>query len=208
MIVSILGTDVNLLAQFWGFIMLIFIIISYQVHDTKYFIYMSIAFAFCALESLTLGSISNFICCLVSICRNIAVLYYRKKNADVPNLVTVALIVPVIIIAIWVVWVGSPWHQLMPPILAMSLTLLAVQKSIFWLKFGSIFIELGFLIFDIFIGAYVGVLRQGIVVTSVIVGLVRYISALKQGKATDHYNYFDNHNKAAALSAKNNTSDT
>lgn len=202
MVVSIFGADVNLLAQFWGFIMLIFIIISYQVHDTKYFIYMSVAFAFCALESLTLGSVSNFICCLVSICRNIAVLYYRKQNTDVPNAVTALLIIPVVIIGIWVIFTGNPWHQLMPPILAISLTLLAVQKSIFWLKFGSIFIELGFLIFDIFIGAYVGVIRQGIVVVSVVIGLIRYISALKHGTVKDYRNFFDNHNKILAVAEK------
>ena len=191
MIVTIFNTEVNLLAQFFGFIMLIFVIISYQMKDNKYYVYMSVAFALCALESITLGSVSNFICCLVSICRNMTVLYFRRRDRDVPNWATVALILPIAATGVYAA-LHWPWYQLMPPILIITLTLLAVQRSIFVLKFGSIFIELGLLVFNLFIGAYVGVLRQAIATTSVVVGLVSYIRALRRGEVQDHLPIINN----------------
>lgn len=197
MTVTIFNTEVNLLAQFFGFIMLIFVIISYQMKDNKYYIYMSVAFALCALESITLGSVSNFICCLVSICRNLAVLHFRKLDREVPKWVTIALILPIAATGVYAA-INWPWYQLMPPILIITLTLLAVQRSIFVLKFGSIFIELGLLVFNLFIGAYVGVLRQAIATASVIIGLVSYVRALRHGEVQDHLQI---------LNAKNSASD-
>ncbi len=185
MIVTLFGVEVNLLAQLFGLIMLIFIVISYNVHDNKYFIFMTVAFSFCALESITLGSITNFICCLVSIARSLSVLYYRKRDLDIPKWLPVVLIVPIFAIGVWAVVTDNPWYQLMPPVLIITLTILTMQKSMFILKTGSIFIEAGLMVFNFFIGAYVGVIRQAIAVISVIVGLIRYHRALQKGEAFD-----------------------
>lgn len=202
MIVTIFGIEVNLLAQFFGFIMLIFIVMSYNVHDNKYFIYMTVAFFFCALESITLGSITNFICCLVSIARSLSVLYYRKRDMDIPKWLPIILILPIFSIGVWAVVTKCPWYQLMPPVLIITLTILTIQKSMFVLKTGSIFIESGLMVFNFFIGAYVGVIRQLIAVISVIVGLIRYSRSLKKGEATDHLNVFNNHEIAAKVKSE------
>lgn len=202
MIVTIFGIEVNLLAQLFGFIMLIFIVMSYNVHDNKYFIYMTVAFFFCALESITLGSITNFICCLVSIARSLSVLYYRKRDMDIPKWLPIILILPIFSIGVWAVVTECPWYQLMPPVLIITLTILTIQKSMFVLKTGSIFIESGLMVFNFFIGAYVGVIRQLIAVISVIVGLIRYSRSLKKGEATDHLNVFNNHETAAKVKSE------
>ena len=201
MTVTIFNTEVNLLAQLFGFIMLIFIVISYNVHDNKYFVFMTFAFFFCALESITLGSITNFICCLVSIFRSLSVLHYRKHDRDIPKWLPIALILPIFTIGVWAAVTDNPWYQLMPPVLIIALTILTLQKSIFVLKTGSIFIESGLMVFNFFIGAYVGVIRQLIAVISVIIGLIRYSKALKIGEASDYLNVFDNHQKSAANSS-------
>lgn len=205
MTLTIFNTEVNLLAQLFGLIMLIFIVMSYNVHDNKYFVYMTVAFFFCALESITLGSITNFICCLVSIARSLSVLHYRKHNLDIPKWLPVVLILPIFAIGVWAAVTKCPWYQLMPPILIITLTILTMQKSMFVLKSGSIFIESGLMVFNFFIGAYVGVIRQLIAVISVIVGLVRYSKALKTGEATDHLNIFNNHESAAENIKKNSS---
>ena len=172
MVVTVLGIEINILAQIFGIFMLIFLVLSYQKGRKGYLIYLSIAYFFCAIESFILLAYSNVVCCVVSTIRNLTVLSYMKKGKEVPVKWTLLFLIPIVAVGIWSL-VVSPWYNIFPPMLVIIHTFLTVQPKVMVLKVGCVFVELGYLIFDIFIGAYIGVIRQIFTIISVITGIIK-----------------------------------
>lgn len=181
MTVTILGLEVNILAQIFGFFMMIFLIMCYQFKGEKLLIFMAIAYAFCLGEAITLNAVSNIVCTSVSIIRNVVIVLYMRKDKKVPLWLTLLMLMPIIAVLVYSL-VALPWYECLPPIFVITFSIFAAINNTALIKVGSIFLESGYLIFDIFIGAYVGVIRQAIAVTATIVGSVRYLKGKDKEK--------------------------
>ena len=178
MTVIIWGVEVNIVAQIFGFLMMLFLIASYQFKGVKLLLLMAVAYCFCFLEAFFLGVISNMICAFVSIVRNVILAWLFSKDKKSPVWLTAVLLMPIIAVLIYSI-MFSPWYESMPPILVITFSVVASFKNEKLLKGACIGIESGYLIFDIFIGAYVGVIRQVISVISAIFGFIRYVKGAK-----------------------------
>ena len=180
--VEILGLKVNLLAQFFGLLFLIFLVICYQKDKKGFLIYLSIAYVFCAVESALLYAYTNVACAVLCIIRNVAVLLYLRKGKELPKVLTAVFIIGILAIGVWAVFTGN-WYDILPPALVMAHTLLTIQPKVFLLKTGSIFVEAGYLVFNLFIGSYIGVVRQIFAVSAAVIGVIKYKKTAKKAIA-------------------------
>lgn len=64
-------------------------------------------------------------------------------------------------------------------------TLCSLSKNYFVLKVGALVLESGNLFYNASVGAYIGILRQVVLVISVIVSTIAYASALRRQKSAD-----------------------
>ncbi len=181
MTVTILGLEVNVLAQVFGFFMMIFLIMSYQFKGEKLLVFMAIAYVFCLGEAITLHAVSNIVCTSVSIIRNLVIVWYMRKDKKVPTFITIVMLLPIVAVLIYSI-VQLPWYECLPPIFVITFSILASTNNNAVIKIGSVFLESGYLVFDLFIGAYVGVIRQVIAVVAVIVGVIRYFKVRDKEK--------------------------
>ena len=171
--VNILGLEVNLLAQLIDLFALVSLIFSYRGDRRKYLLFYSCASVFFCAEFYVLGVISNVFCNLLTIVRNMIVLYCIKKGTEPPKMMGILFMIPVLVIGVYYAILGDIVNVI-PTVLTMGITYVSVQKNLAVLKIGSTLIELGFMIFNLFVGAYLGAGRQIFVVTTCIIAVVKY----------------------------------
>ena len=87
------------------------------------------------------------------------------------------LLIPIVAVLIYSI-MYLPWYESMPPLLVITFSIVASLKREKLLKGVCIGIESGYFIFDLFIGAYIGVIRQVISIISATVGFVRHIKGV------------------------------
>ena len=183
MIVEILGVEVNLLAQIIDLLAVAILILSYQGGRRKYLLFSSLASAFFCAESVVLFAYPNVVCNSVTIIRNLSIAYCDKKGRKFPNYGIVLILIPIVAVGIYSLVLGD-YMSLLPSSAALIFTYISLQKNIYMLKIGALIAELCYLVYNFYIGAYVGVIRQVVVVGSVIVALVNVIklNKVKGGK--------------------------
>ena len=183
MIIEILGVEVNLLAQIIDLLAVAILILSYQGGRRKYLLFSSLASAFFCAESVVLFAYPNVVCNLVTIVRNLSILYCDKRKIKFPVYAVILTLIPIIAVGIYMFLLGD-YMSVLPSIAALLFTYISLQKNIYMLKIGALIAELCYLVYNFYIGAYVGVIRQVVVVGSVIVALVNVIklNKVKGGK--------------------------
>ncbi len=185
MTVIIFGAEVNILAQIIDLMAVFILILSYQGGKRKYLLLSSVSSVFFCAESLVLSAYSNVVCNIVTIIRNLAIAYCDKKKIKFPLFAIILSVVPIAALFVYMIILGD-FLSALPPVIALIFTYISLQKNIYILKIGALIAECGYLVYNFYIGAYVGGIRQIIVVTSVVVALVNLIKLNKKGDKNEN----------------------
>lgn len=181
--VTIWGLEVNLAAQAFGAATLIFTVLGYLSKGEKYFKLTLFGCLFCLFESLALKAYSAAACSAIMLTRNIFILQYIKNNKTPTVFFTAMTVIAFAAAGAVCMCFEKTILSAVPPVLSVADTLLSVRKNPLVLKIGLLFISSGYLAFNFYIGAYVGVLRQAIVFTASVAGLIKYIKEIKKSAA-------------------------
>lgn len=177
--VEVFGVQVNLFAQIFGFAMLVFIALGYITRDRVYFI-LTLAGSFCCvMESIVLKVWSSAFAAAMVCVRNVFILEYGKKNRKVPSVICWTIIAAVGLCGIISTVIEKNLWSMVPPALTVADSFFATLRPQKELKIALIPIAFGYIIFNFYAGAYVGVIRQIIAFIAGIIGLIRYNKYLK-----------------------------
>ena len=110
------------------------------------------------------------------------ILFLRRYGREMPAWVAVCLLVPVWIIC---AFGFGAWYTYLPPALQTVYTFCALSKNYYCLKGGALVLEGGNLFYNASVGAYVGILRQVVLVTSVIVSTIVYFVHSRRERAAN-----------------------
>ena len=185
MYIGLFGLTVNLPAQIVGLIGLIMIAVSYQFAKVRYLVWSTAAMAFFLAESCILYADSDTVTGIVinatAIVRNIAMIFWAlKKGRELPPVLAAAFLAPMW--AVCAFYFGA-WYTYLPPVLQTVYTFCAVSKNYFVLKTGALILESGIFFYNASVGAYIGAVRQIVLVTSVVASIVRAAAVSRKAKA-------------------------
>lgn len=178
---TVFGLEINILAQVFDIIALMLTVISYQGSKAKYLVFYSAATVLFSAEAFVLGAYTGVICNTVSIIRNMTILFYLKKDRELPKLLVWIFMIPFAIIAVIYV-IKLDIVSAAPAAFCLTMSIATACKSEGTLKTASVFVESGYAVYSFAIGAYVGVIRQIFAVGSAIVGTVRYYKGKQRKK--------------------------
>lgn len=185
--VEIFGVTVNLYAQIVGTVGLVVIVWSYQLKKTAYLALSTLAMAIFLAESCLLyadaDTFTGIVLNAAAIVRNLLMLLWRARfGRELPAPIALCLLA-----VVWGVCAFrlTAWYTFLPPALQTVYTLCSLSKNYFVLKVGALVLESGNLFYNASVGAYIGILRQVVLVISVIVSTIAYASALRRQKSAD-----------------------
>ena len=190
--VEVFGVQVSLYAQIVGAVGMVILVWSYQLGKTKYLIVSSVAMAVFLAESCLLyadaDTFTGIVLNAAAIVRNLLMLFWEKRfRRELPAWTAILLLA-----VVWAVCAPrlGAWYTYLPPVLQTVYTLCALPKNYFCLKAGALVLESGNLFYNASVGAYIGVLRQIVLVCSVIVSTAVYTVRLQKKKREDAHNVF------------------
>lgn len=174
--IQIFGVTVNLYAQIVGTAGLIVIVWAYQLKKTAFLSLSSAAMAIFLAESCILyadaDTFTGIVLNAAAIVRNLLMLFFlRRYGREMPPWAAACLLVPVWAICAFRL---TAWYTWLPPALQTVYTFCALSKNYFVLKGGALALEGGNLFYNASVGAYVGVVRQIVLVVGVVVSTVVY----------------------------------
>ena len=137
-----------------------------------------------ALEYAFLGAWTGAISFVIGIIRNITYFIFEKKQYK-PSKIVLSIFVLLIIGAGIYTW--KDITSLLPVLALVLWTIVSWQNNTKWMRFAEVFICITWIIYDIFVGAYAGIVTEFIILTSTIIGILRY-DIKKGGKANENHN--------------------
>lgn len=185
--VELWGLRVNVYAQIAGFVGMLVLIWSYQLRRKGFFVVNTLAMAIFLLESCLLyadaDTFTGIVLNAAAIVRNLLVLFCSVRlGRDLPVWAAVLLLA-----AIWAICAFrlGVWYTWLPPVLQTIFTLCSVKKNYYLLKAGALVLEGGNFFYNLYVGAYIGVLRQVLILCGLIAGVAVHIHRLRaEGKRT------------------------
>lgn len=178
--IYVFNIKINILAQVFGLIGLIFVVIAYQKNDKLSFLkYCNLQFCFTIIESLFLLAYTSVFKIGAGLFRNLILVYYLKKNKHMPKVWNLIFILMVIIPSMFFI---NNWFAILPVISSVVSTVVTCQKNFKILKCGGIVVEIISMTHSLCVGAYVGFVRQSVILVAIIIGLIKYIKYEKQQK--------------------------
>ncbi len=181
--VRVFGVTVNLFAQIAGLAGLVLIVWAYQLRKKGFLILSTAAMLFFLAESCILyadaDTFTGIVLNAAAIVRNLLMLLFLCRfRREMPPWAAVCLLLPVWAVCAFHV---SAWYTWLPPLLQTVYTFCALSKNYFVLKGGAFVLESGNLFYHAAVGAYVGIVRQIMLVTSVVAGTI--VLAVRQARA-------------------------
>lgn len=153
------------MAQFLGFLYMIFLMISNFGKNTKQILLMqTISFFFKTLHYYLLGGISGFLTSLISMIRNL--IFYKIKTNKIW---TVTFIIAYLIIGIITF---KSIYSLLPVFATITYTLIINQGKPKYLRYGMIITSISWLIYNIYISSYSGVILQAVTLITSIIAII------------------------------------
>lgn len=179
-------------SQICGLLGFFIITVSYQFKKSSFLLVSGISYILFALESGIAGLFSNAIVSAMSFVRNMVMLYFlTRKKREMPACGAI-----VIVAIIWIAEillfaadssVRGDWGNYLPPVLVTLYTFAANHKNYYVLKAGAFLLETGFLVFFLLNGLPFSVLRQAVLVLSVLVSVCRMAAKdIKQKREVTH----------------------
>ncbi len=189
--IDIFGLQVNLYAQIVGVAGMAVLVWAYQLKKKWFLGISSLAMLFFLIESCLLSADADTFTGIVlngaAIVRNLLMLICLVKfNRELPFWAAGCLLA-----AVWAACAFrlGAWYTWLPPALQTVYTVCSLSKNYFCLKAGALVLEGGNLFYNAAVGAYIGVLRQVVLVAGVIVSTgiyaVRQTRTRKQQKKED-----------------------
>ena len=172
-LVNIYGIEINIPAQIFGLIGLVFVVIAYQkAEKIDYLRYCNYQFFFTVFESLILGSITGVIKIVVGICRNSILSRYLRQGRDMPKIFCAVFVLIAVVPSLCFVY---SIIDIFPIITCVISTLMICQRNFKLLKIGGMIVEIISMTHSLLIGAFVGFFRQFLIFVSILIGLIRYM---------------------------------
>lgn len=174
MYIELFGFDVNVPAQICGLIGLVIILVSYQQKKLTFLWVQLIGYVFCLAESALCFGWTNVVITFTAMMRNVLMLLFLvKRGKELPLAFTLLLLA-----AMWGGCVpffvtAFRWYDLLPPTLITLSTLCAISSNYYVLKAGALTQEYCFIAYQASIGAYIGVVRQVVLGTGVLISIIR-----------------------------------
>ncbi len=154
------------MGQILGFVYAIFLILSNFGKTTKQILFLqTISFLFKTLHYYLLGGISGFLTSLISMIRNI--IFYKIKTN---KLWTIFFIIIYIIIGIITL---KSFYTLLPVLATITYTLIINYNNPKYLRYGMFITSLTWLIYNIYIISYSGIIIQIIMLISNVIAIIK-----------------------------------
>ncbi len=132
-----------------------------------------------ALEYTFLGAWTGAISFVIGIIRNITYFIYEKKKYK-PNIIVLIIFVFLIVGAGIYTW--KDITSLLPVIALVLWTIVSWQSNTKWMRLAEAFICIMWIIYDLFVGAYAGIITEFIILCSTTIGIFRYDIKKKEEK--------------------------
>jgi len=154
------------MGQLLGFVYALFLIISNFGKTTKHILFMqTIAFFFKTLHYYLLGGISGFLTSLISMIRNL--IFYKIKES---KLWTTLFILIYLIIGIITL---KDIYTLLPVLATITYTIVINYNNPKYLRYGIFITSLTWLIYNIYIISYSGIIIQIVMIISNIIAIIK-----------------------------------
>lgn len=155
--IVIFGIKVNWLAQILDLIGLTFLVIGHQKKKTVFLYFMCIANLFFVAEYALLSGWTGLIRATAAIFRNFVVISYIYRNKKTP--VYWVVIFSVLVVSISAFFIDT-WYAVIPPVLFVIYCFFVCQSNYKVLKYGSIGCDTAGALYNLLLGAYIGVARN------------------------------------------------
>lgn len=124
-----------------------------------------------ALEYAFLGAWTGAISFIIGTIRNITYYIYDKKGYE-PN--KIVLIIFILLIIGTGIYTWENLTSLLPMIALVLWTTVSWQNNTKWMRVAEAFICIMWIIYDLFVGAYTGIMTEFIILTSTVIGIFRH----------------------------------
>lgn len=154
------------MGQILGFIYALFLILSNFGKSTKQILFLqTISFFFKTLHYYLLGGISGFLTSLISIIRNI--IFYKIKESKIWIVFFIIIYIIIGIITL------KSIYALLPVFATIIYTLIINYNNPKYLRYGIFITSLTWLIYNIYIISYSGIIIQIIMLISNIIAIIK-----------------------------------
>ena len=161
----------NILAQFFGALALLILIISYQQTVRKRFLFLQIfSNAFYSLQYLVLNAHTAMLTCIVSVFKTLIFYNSNKNDKDTSVLTLISLEIIYIIIG---VFTYTSLYSLIPIVIACIYTYGTWQKELKITYIIGFISSVLWVIYNIIVGAYVSVISNFFELFASLIGFVR-----------------------------------
>lgn len=162
----------NITAQILGVIAFSFLAISFQSKNKSNMLFFQIvAYTIYVVQFLLLGAYTGLAVMVIGAIRSVILYIYAKKSKKVNYLLP--LIFSIAIIAC-VVSTYKNITDIFPGLAVILGTYLLSQNNLKWIRIGEGSICIFWIIYNAAVGAYINILAEVIILTSVIIGIIRY----------------------------------
>lgn len=173
--ITLFGTEVNVLSQIAGFLGFFLILYAYPQKKMKFLIISGVSYIIFMSEGFFLlgesNTLSNVVGNATSFLRNMTMIFCLiKYKKDLPTWASLPFLA--------IYWIGAiptlnVWYSWIPPVATTVYTLCAIQKNYYVLKAGALFLEGIFLFYHFTTGAYVGGVRQLVLVVVITYSMIK-----------------------------------
>lgn len=154
------------MAQLLGFIYMIFLMMSNFGKNTKQILSMqTISFFFKTLHYYLLGGISGFLTSLISMIRNI--IFYKIKTNKIWTIVFIIIYLIIGILTFKTI------YTLLPVFATITYTLIINYGNPKYLRYGMIITSISWLIYNIYIISYSGIILQALTLLTSIIAIIK-----------------------------------
>ena len=189
--IELFGSRINVLSQVAGLVGFILIGIAYQQKKLPFLILSGVAYIVFMGESFFLlgesDTLSNVLGNATSFLRNLLMIFVLVKyNKELPSWASIPFLALYWVGFLLPLFTGAvdsladyAWYAYLPPIVTTVYSITAFNKNYYVLKGGALFLESVFMFYHPLTGAYVGGIRQAVLVISIIVSIIRMYRADK-----------------------------
>lgn len=170
--------EINWPAQAFGLVGLVFLVVGYQRPRKQFLEFMIVGNVFCIAEALILGGWTGAIRLSIAIVRNVVIIAYLNKNKDTPVFWVFIFILATVSASMFFI---NVWYDVLPPVLSVVYTVFTIQKNYKLQKAGAFAVDSGTAVYNLFLGAYIGVFRSAFAAGAVLVSLILLLKKKSTG---------------------------
>ena len=168
--IILFGLNINWVAQLVGLFATALMVIALSKSKEKYLFLMMFTPILFATESGLLGGFSNIAVNASCAIRSSTMYYYYKKNEAYPKWMTV---INIILLTVPAILLCKVWYDFMPIVTGIVYSFITLSKNFLLIQIFSAILESLIIVYLVYIGAYVGIVRQVLAVTLIIHTIIK-----------------------------------